>query len=66
MITLDTAQAFEKGYIDSLGGLFRGETAQIVGQAGEMVIVVLPNSLYPEKQYCVDQDCLIVTEEAKP
>lgn len=59
MFVLDTTKAHELGYIDSLGGLFRGENAEIVGEGKDgNVLVTLPNSLSPEKEYEVGRDCL--------
>lgn len=68
MLILDTTKAYDLGYLDSLGGLFRGEEAVIIrvceppkdDSPFSEVIVTLPNSLNPEKEYRVSQDCLIV------
>ena len=57
---LDVLKAYESGFIQEIGGLFRGETALIVDDDEDSVTVTLPNSLNPEKEYVVSWDCIMV------
>ena len=48
---------YARGYLE-LRGMFRGEKATIVRKVGDTVTVRLPNSLIPDTEFEVQQDCL--------
>lgn len=59
---LDVLKAYELGFVQDIGGLFRGERALIVDDDENTATVTLPDSLNPEREYVVSWDCLVVTQ----